>query len=166
MGESLFEPLRQRGVQILLVNMAQEAPAEHMAMLARAFDIQAVGFPAQAEVFELGAAKVGCVAGQWVRSFAASRALALAGAEILLFFDAPQDLPILRARAMENRVFVMAVSERGAVIIGPDGVILGQTAEANLAEVCAEIDLNDARDKLVAPKTDLFAERRPALYRF
>lgn len=166
MGESVFEPLQRRGVELLLVNMAHEAPAEQMAMLARAFDVHAVGFPLRADVFELGPARVGCVAGQWVRSFAASRALALDGAEILMFFDAPQDLPILRARAMENRVFVMGVSDRWAVVIGPDGAVLAQTHEPEPGEVVAEIDLCEAHDKLVAPKTDIFAERRPGLYRF
>jgi len=166
MGESLFEPLQQRGVEIVLVNMAQEASAEQMAMLARAFDIYAMGFPTEARVFQLGPARVGCVAGQWVRSFAAARQLALEGAEVLLFFDVPQDLPVLRARAMENRVFVMGVADRWAVVIGPDGSLLARTGDPEPAEAVAEIDLAEAGNKQVAPKTDIFAERRVELYRF
>lgn len=166
MGEALFEPLRARGVELLLANMPQEAPAEQLTMLARVYDIHAVGFPAQADAFVLGPARVGCVGGQWVRSFDASRELALAGAEVLMFFDVPADLPVLRARAMENRVFVLGAAERWAVIIGPDGTVLARTDESHPAEAVAEIDLALARDKQVAPKTDIFAERRPGLYRF
>jgi len=166
MGEPLFEPLRQRGVELLLVNMATDAAAEQMAVLARAFDIPATGFPTDAGVFQLGPAQVGCVAGQWVRSFAASRQLALNGAEILLFFDVPHDLPLLRVRATENRVFVMGVGDRWAAVIGPDGAILAQTDESKPAEAVVELDLTEAGNKLVAPKTDIFAERRVGLYRF
>jgi len=166
MGETPFEPLRRRGVEVLLVNMAQEGPAEQMAMLARAFDIHALGFPSDVGVLKLGPARVGCVAGQWARSFAASRQLALEGAELLFFFDAPRDLPMLRARAMENRVFVLGASDRWAAIIGPGGEILAQTDNSDLAEVTAEIDLAEAANKLVAAKTDVFAERRVALYHF
>lgn len=166
MGETLFEPLQQRGVNLLLVNMAVESAAEQMSMLARAFDIHAAGFPTEAGVFELGPAKVGCVPAQWARSFAASRQLALDGAEILLFFDVPQDLPLLRTRAVENRVFILGASDRWAVIIGPDGRILSAPNQSEAAEVVAELDLADAGNKLVAPKTDVFAERRVELYRF
>lgn len=166
MGESLFEPLQQRNVRVLLVNMAYETPAEQMAMMARAFDIHAIGFPTEPGVFQLGPARVGCVAGQWARSFAAARQLALDGAEILMFFDVPSDLAMLRTRALENRVFVMGASDRWAVIIGPDGSVLARTNEPNPREAVAEIDLAEAGNKLVAPRTDIFAERRVGLYRF
>lgn len=166
MGETLFEPLQQQGVGILLVNMAHEAPAERLAMLSRAFDIHAVGFPTAAGVFNLGPARVGCVAGQWVRSFPAVRDLALAGAEVVMMFDVPREPSILRARAAENRIFIMGVSDRWAVILGPDGEILKQCDDIEPAEVVAEIDLIEAANKQVAPKTDIFAERRVSLYRF
>jgi predicted amidohydrolase len=151
MGESLFEPLARQDVKLLL---------------ARAFDIHALGFPTETKVFRLGPARVGCVAGQWVRSFAAARHLALDGAEILLVFDAPADMALLRARALENRVFAMAVADRWAAIIGPDGEIRARTDESNLTEAVAEIDLAEAGDKFVAPRTHIFAERRVDLYRF
>lgn len=166
MGESLFEPLRARGVELLLANLPQESPAERLQMLARAFDIHALAFPHRADVFELGPARVGCVPGQWVRSFAAPRTLALDGAELLFFFDVPPELAILRARAAENHVFVIGVSERWAIIIGPSGKILARSDPDRPAEVVAEIDLADAANKLVAPQTDIFDERKTELYRF
>jgi len=166
MGEPLFEPLAQRGVRLLLVNMSHEAPAEQLAMLANAYDIRAVGFPMRADAFELGPARIGCVAGQWARSFAASRALVLDGAEMLMFFDYAEEPAILRARAIENRVFVLAAGDRSAIIIDPDGQIVARSDPDHPAEVIAEIDLTRAADKLIAPGTDIFNERHPQLYRY
>ncbi len=165
-GESLFEPLRDRGVGLLLVNMDHESSAEQLATLAREFDIHAIGFPYRTDVFELGPARIGCVAGQWVRCFAASRTLVLDGAEVLMFFDVPDEIEILRARAMENRVFVLGAGERSAVVIGPDGGVLARTANSRPGEAVAEIDLAAAADKLVAPQTDIFNERRVERCRF
>jgi predicted amidohydrolase len=166
MGEGMFEPLRDKGVDLVLLNMPHEQSAEHVAMLANAYDMRAIGFPIRADVFDLGPARVGCVAGQWARSFAAARALALDGAEVLLFFDVPNDLAILRARALENRVFVIGVSSRFAVIIGPNGEVLAKCSSAQPTEVIARVDLADAGNKTVAPETDIFNERRPRICHF
>jgi predicted amidohydrolase len=166
MGEALFEPLRAQDVDLLMLNMSHEQSGERAAMLANAYDISAVGFPTRADVFELGPAKVGCLAGQWARSFAAARALALDGAEVLLFFDAPNDLAILRTRALENRVFVVGASARFAVIISPNGDILARCSSARPTEVLARVDLAEAGNKTVAPETDIFNERRPQICRF
>lgn len=166
MGESLFEPLAWRGVGLLMVNMSTDQAAEQLQMLGRAFDIHAIGFPHRADAFPLGPARVGCVAGQWSRSFAAARSLALDGAEVLFFFDVPRDLPMLRTRAVENRVFVAGAGDRWAVVIGPDGRVLGQSDTHQPHETVVEIDLAEAADKNVAPRTDVFNERRAGLYRF
>jgi predicted amidohydrolase len=166
MGESLFKPLADRGVKILLVNMSQEGPAEQLVMLANIYDIHAAGFPARADVYELGQSKVGCISGQWLRSFAPARALALEGAEILMYFDVPENLSLLRARAVENRVFVLGASERSAVVIDPTGKILAKTGPDHPAEAVVEIDLSLAVNKFVAPKTNVFTERQVSLYRY
>lgn len=158
--------LQRRGVRLLLANIPQESSAEQMVMLAGAYEIHAVGFPHRADAFALGPVRVGCLAGQWLRSFGAARALALDGAEILMCFDAPPDLPTLRSRALENRVFVLAAGERFGAVIDPDGQILARTGPENPSELVIEINAAAAADKLVAPKTDLFDERRPGLYRF
>jgi len=110
-------------------------------------------------------ARVGDVSVASSRSFAASRALALDGAELLLF-DGLDDLPILRTRAMENRVFVAAMSNDRAAIIDPNGSMLALSDPNESSAVIATLDLAEAGQKRVAPKTDVFAERRPALYRF
>jgi len=122
--------------------------------------------PTTADVVSIGAARVGTVSGQAIRSFAAARALALEGADILMCFDMPEDPALLRTRAAENRIFLLGASDRSAVIIGPDGAILARSFPDNPIELVARIDLAEARNKKVAPRTDIFAERRPAMYRF
>ncbi len=166
MGESLFQPMQAQGVSLALINVPIEPVAETMSMYANAFDMRAVCFPQRADVHEVAGVKVGCVAGQWSRSFAASRALALEGAEILMLFDVAQEPAILRARAVENRVFVMGVNDRWAIIIGPDGEIRDAVDPQHPREAIAEIDIAEASLKEVAPKTDVFIERTPHLYQF
>jgi len=166
MGEALFQPLQERGVTLAVIDVPHESVAERMSMLANAYDIKAVCFPERTDVYGIGDVKIGCMAGQWVRSFITSRALALEGAEILMMFDAPEEPAILRTRAVENRVFVMAVNDRWAVIIGPEGEIRAQGDLRKPHEVVAEIDLAEASEKRVAPRTDVFRERTARLYHF
>jgi len=161
-----FSRLKHQGVELLLTNIAHETVAERMAMLALAYGIHAIGFPHRADVFSLGPVRIGCVPGQGIRNFATARALALDGAEILMCFDVRDELAMLRARALENRAFVMAVGERFAAIIDPEGRVLARTGPDDPAALITAIDLAQAADKLVAPRTDILNERRPELYRF
>lgn len=164
MGESLFEPLKSQRAGLLVANIPHAATAERLGMLARAFDMEVVGFPERATVFTAAGVRVGCLAGQWLRSFAGARALALEGAELLVFFDAAEDLPLLRTRALENRVFVVGVDVASSTIIGPDGAVIGRGTGA--APAVAQVEIAEASNKLVAPRTDIFAQRRVASYRF
>lgn len=163
MGEGLFKPLRERGVQILAANIAHEAAGERLGMLARAFDMQAAAFPERADVFDIDGVRAGCMAGEWLRSFATARCLALEGAELLICFDAA-DVAMLRTRALENRVFVMGVAADSSILIGPDGSVLAAGTADEPA--VAAVDIAEASDKQVAPRTDIFAQRRPQAYRF
>lgn len=108
----------------------------------------------------LDGVSIGCAVGADADGFAWPRVLALDGAEIICLFDHPADLRILRTRAVENRVFVAAITHEWVALIGPDATVLGQDARVAVAEV----DVADAADKTVAPQTDIFAERRPASY--
>jgi predicted amidohydrolase len=164
MGEPLFQPLQKAGVSFLAANIPHEPVAERMAMLARAFDMQAVAFPHRADLFDAGGIRTACLAGQWLDGFATSRALALDGAEMLLFFDIDDDLPMLRTRALENRLFVAGVGAHSSAIIGPDGSVLARGGRDDPA--VATVDLAEASDKHVAPRTDIFAQRDVATYRF
>lgn len=168
-GESstgTFHRLAHQGVKILLTSLPQEAPAEQMAMLAMAYGIHAIGFPHRADVFSLGPVRIGCVTAEALRSFATPRALALDGAEILMCFETTGDLAMLRARALENHVFVMAAGDSTGLVIDPDGKVLARTGPDEPAEATLEINLAQAADKLAAPYTDIFNERHPELYRF
>lgn len=159
-----FKLLADEGVRLLVANVPNQSDAENMARMARAVDVEVIGFPVRSDVFTQAGARVGCMAGQWLRSFTAGRALTLDGAEILTCFDEAEDLSMLRTRALENRVFVVGVAAEASIIIGPDAGILGRgTADT---PAVARIDLAHASDKIVAPRTDVLAQRRPNLYKF
>jgi hypothetical protein len=44
--------------------------------------------------------------------------------------------------------------------------VLARSTPAHPSEVTTTINLSHATDKQVAPRTDIFTERRPAMYRF
>ncbi len=160
-----WESFRGCGVNLLISDIEQQDRAEQLFRLARAFDIHAALSASCAEVFDLGPARVGCLVGQSIHGFAPARALALDGAEVLLVFDMPDDLALLRTRAAENRVFLLGVTQRTAVIIGPGGEILASCDRESPIEIVLEIDLSEAAEKLVAPETDIFVQRQPRFFR-
>lgn len=114
------------------------------------------------------------------------RVLALAGADIIAL---PTNWPMAAthtarivppARSMENHLFFVAAnrvgSERGfrycgmSSICGPDGIELARAAGDEETVLCAEIDLQQARNKRIerTPGThviDRFADRQPEFYK-
>ena len=80
------------------------------------------------------------------------RTMVLDGAAMLVFWGGRPTWPFLRARALENRVFVAAVNDRFAAIIGPDGAVLSCTSGESRSPPIASINLLQAADKLVAPR--------------
>ncbi len=85
--------------------------------------------------------------------FVAVRRLAAAGALVLrVRGDAPLD--VLRARAAENRIFVVQEASDGAWLFDPRGAAHAIVGERRL-------ELSAARDKQVAPGSHVF-DRRPA----
>jgi predicted amidohydrolase len=114
-----------------------------------------------------------------------TRALALAGAEVVAH---PTNWPVAgrfnaevltRSRAQENRIFLLTANrvgtERWATFCGwsqicdVNGDRLAEAAETGEALVVAEIDLDQARTKELNPvpgthEMDLFGDRRPELY--
>lgn len=166
MGEALFKPLREAGVEVAMLNVTHENQAERLRMYARAFDIHAVTYPDKTGVTECGPARVGCVTGQWMGFFAGARALTLDGAQILMCFDVPDDIALLQTRAVENRVFIIGANAIRGLVIDPNGTVLADSLADAPAGAIATIDLAEAADKLVAPETDILNERRVALYRF
>ena len=82
----------------------------------------------------------------------------------------------VQAAAGQNRVFIAACDragvERGvdwvggSVIVGPDGYPLaGPAAQGEVVTLRARCDLSVARDKRTSENNDVFADRRPELYR-
>jgi predicted amidohydrolase len=149
---------------LVVTHLAEEIMRERAATAGRRFGIDVVGAAKGASVIQIAAGRAGCLAGREASSFAPARVLALDGAEMLVCFEPPEDLPLLRTRAMENRVFLAGVGPRWGVIVGPAGEVLAEAGPERPG--VAEIDLAAAGDKTVAPGTDIFDERRVALYRF
>jgi predicted amidohydrolase len=166
MGEDLFGPLRKQGVNLAIINVPHSSVAEQVELLANAFDIRACAFPHTCDPVPTPHGTVGCIGARAARSFAAARCLAMDGAQFIAVFDAPEDLSLLRARALENRVFVLAVGERFAAIVSPGGDVLDCTPAGEAKECVATVDLALAADKNMAPNTHVWNGRRPHLYRF
>jgi predicted amidohydrolase len=114
-----------------------------------------------------------------------ARILALKGVQaIVLPTNWPQSSTIqpdvfTRARAAENRVFVLAAdrvgSERGATFLGrsqmvaPSGVVLAEASRTDTEMLIQDLDLSESDSKRVVMRAgehemDCFADRRPDLY--
>lgn len=114
-----------------------------------------------------------------------ARLLALGGAQMILLptnwpaTSAIQPDVFTRARAAENRVFVLAADrvgeERGVSFLGrsqviaPDGAVLAEASRHEEEMLVLDIDPGHADEKNVVVRSaehemDLFADRRPELY--
>jgi predicted amidohydrolase len=113
----------------------------------------------------------------------AARTLALAGAQIICH---PSNLVLpeygqlsTRVRSFENRVFWVLANRYGtedrgsraftftgsSQITGPDGRILARARETGDEVRVVEVDPAQADDKHITTRNDLWADRRPELYR-
>ena len=139
---------------------------------------------AQPPVFDTGIGRIGLAICYDLRFPEWTRALALAGADIIaLPTNWPLESRLLAeyftvVRAAENRVFLLVANrwdaERGvqfmgqSQIVGPTGEVLAQAATDETL-VSAVIDVDVARNKHVVVKAEtfelfLFDDRRPDLY--
>lgn len=133
-------------------------------------------------VFEHGGARIGMmVCFDWYFPESA-RTLALAGAQIIAHpsnLVLPHCQTAMVTRCLENRVFAVTTNRYGTEELGAASLTftgasqlvnpLGQRLlEAPVVGDCvliAEIDPAQANDKHVTHRNDLFADRRPELYR-
>lgn len=110
-----------------------------------------------------------------------ARSLAVQGAEVLLHpanLVLPHCQEAMRTRCLENRVFAVTANragpdERGDLrldftgrsqIVGPRGAVLVRAAvESECVEVRA-VDPDDARDKRITERNEIFGGRRPEMY--
>jgi predicted amidohydrolase len=114
-------------------------------------------------------ARVGLCLGAEAAFMDGPRSLALHGAQLLAVSAGAcegDEAAHLAARAAENRIFAVAASPLGgSCIVAPDGRVLAAAESSDEAIVAAEIEPQQADDKLRADGTHLFALRRPDLYR-
>lgn len=110
-------------------------------------------------------AQVGYLSARQARSFVWPRILSLDGAQVLCVIGPLVDPALLRVRALENRVFVVAAPGDRPTVIGPGGQILAQASMTDTEPLIVDLELAQAAGKLVAPQTHIWAERRCAAYR-
>lgn len=101
--------------------------------------------------------------------FAPARVLALRGANLLLAYG-DSDTASLRARAAENRVFVVGARQHSLIALGPRGNVLAERpiteCRARATALITTLPLAEAADKTFARGTDAFAGRTSHLYHF
>jgi predicted amidohydrolase len=161
----LLHQLREHKLDLLIARAADADVARRLHDRAAELSIRLLLAPPDREMVETAGGRVACLAGRAARSFSVPRAMVLDGAAMLALWDGPP-MPILRARALENRVFVATVNDDFAAIIEPDGGIVSYASGTSPLPPFAVISLGEAADKHIAPATDLLDERRPATYRF
>lgn len=91
-----------------------------------------------------------------------ARSLMLRGASVLVWDRAGAHVPdeVLRTRADENRVFLVALEDRDAWRIhGPTGALLGRGPQKGLEAVFVELPTALAWHKEMAPGTDVVFDR-------
>jgi predicted amidohydrolase len=119
------------------------------------------------EPAEIGGARIGVLSGAHVRSFAPARCLALEGTHVVVVYGgAPAGL--LRTRACENRVFVIAIGDDGWSAIDPRGMVIHERhwLVGGAQDMGITLEAAQAASKTVAPGTDVIAGRQPASYVF
>ena len=97
-----------------------------------------------------------------LQGFAAVRCHALKGVQVVVAKGRVVDDAFARARAAENRIFVIVASDSVQFVIDPDGVIAWRQADLG-AELAIEVGRADI--KRFTPQTDLWAQRRADCYR-
>jgi predicted amidohydrolase len=111
-----------------------------------------------------------------------TRILALQGAQIICH---PSNLVLpwghdaMRTRSIENRVFTITANrigteKRGTIaltftgksqIVSPMGEVLSSAGERSETMKIVDVDIEEATNKMATPNNDLFADRKPLLYK-
>jgi predicted amidohydrolase len=114
---------------------------------------------------------VALIAGRRMLAPEPARAAALAGADIIVWVDPPAGADVrafAKTRALENRFFVIvcgaAAGGPPACVIDASGSVIGEALEGRPSGFAADIDVDEARDKVVVPGSDIFAARIPAAF--
>jgi predicted amidohydrolase len=121
-----------------------------------------VNADAMASSLKANGARVAKITVSELSSFAPVRCHTLAGAQVIVAKGWLTDNTMARARAAENRVFVIVVTEAAQILVDPDGVVIWQWTDGAQELV---LDLARADVKQFTPATDLWEQRRVASYR-
>jgi predicted amidohydrolase len=120
-----------------------------------------------ADSFEIAAVRIAAIRAADAGRFAAIRRLALEGVHLVVVFGAGVSPELLRARACENRIFVLEVAEPYWRVLDPSGrEAHGALWPPHVPEVATTLDVAQAADKNVARATNVVSGRRPAQYEF
>lgn len=97
-----------------------------------------------------------------LRCFAAARCAALDGVQVIVADRGPCDERFVRARAAENRVFVITGGDRAIdLVVEPSGGVLWRQADENQR---LRLALGEADRKAFTPTTDIWSQRRVSSY--
>lgn len=101
-------------------------------------------------------------------SYVPARCAALTGAQLLIVNGAESDELFPRARAMENRVFVVIVDDIGLeMVVEPTGRVLWNRLRGDgLVDPGFTLNLALADNKCVTRETDIWQQRRVGCYAF
>jgi len=112
--------------------------------------------------YDLSGVRVAVMTPAEVESFVAPRCAALAGALLVIVCGEAAGFTV-RARALENRVFVAGVCEGRTILVGPDGRVRHRLLGPG---DCCRIHPSEAACKEVARRSDVLRARRPGMYAF
>jgi predicted amidohydrolase len=97
-----------------------------------------------------------------LQSFAVTRDFALKGVQVLVAKGRVADDAFARARAAENRIFVIVATDTPQFVVDPDGQYAWRQADLGSD---LQLDIGKADIKRYTPQTDLWAQRRVECYR-
>jgi predicted amidohydrolase len=97
-----------------------------------------------------------------LESFAPLRCAALDGVQAAIVRSRSPREDLLRARAAENRIFLLVVDDAMIMAVNPNGAIIRRRSDGR---EFVEIDLSEADVKQFTPETRIWGQRRPSCYR-
>ena len=173
--DGLVTDLAAQAVRLLILPASCLVPAESASLVQRAADcgIMVEFAAAPDRLAECGPIRL---AVESADSFVPARAAMLAGCELFVARSEPgrgarpdaagrcPDLRLLRTRAAENRIYVAAAADEAAVVVSPTGAVLAESLTGRPMAVVVRVVVASARDKQMAPGTDVVTGRRPELY--
>lgn len=170
---NFLDALRRAGVSLLITLAPEQNLAQRLSQWGAARDLPVLAYPHRVDVQHLAGVPIGTISGQSARTFESTRALALQGAGLIAVFGPNTPLNLLRARALENRVYVAAVDKSNARLFGVNGepippMQLRLPSPLHETQNILKFEIEPARatDKCVATGTNIFQQRRPSLYRW